>query len=378
MMIWGAFAVLSLVAIVSVGVAVRGQVRTGRSEAERAIFKDQISEIDRDEGRGLIGRQEAQAARTEIKRRLIASLKRDGEQSTSASRSSAAVLLIVALAVPVASGVFYAYRGAPDVPSITIAERADERQQAAEVSALTGQLKARLEAEPDGGPSDGWILLGQTYLRMERFRDAAEAFAVVSERPEATSAVWSLYAEALILAEAGTVTPQARSAADRAYDLDPMNPAASYYKALALEQAGQVEAAHDLLTSRLAKSPERAPWKEVFAVQANRIGQSLGRDRVVVSPADAASGPSAAEIEAAADMTEEDRAEFIRSMVGRLAARMEETPGDIDGWMRLGNAYRVLGETENARSAYLSAQALLAADPDDPRSAEVERALAGL
>ena len=54
---------------------------------------------------------------------------------------------------------------------------------------------------------------------------------------------------------------------------------------------------------------------------------------------------------------------------------MEETPEDIDGWMRLGNAYRVIGEIDESRAAYLSAQALLAGRPDDPRRIEVERVL---
>ena len=369
-----AFAILFLIAMASIGLALRGGLRAGRAEAERAIFADQISEIDRDEARGLIGAEEAKAARTEIQRRLVASLKRQ-DRGARASGLSKAVVIVLALTVPVSGVAFYMLRGAPMVPSVTLADRAEERQRAQEIAGLAAQLKARLESEADGGRTDGWVLLGQTYLRMERFQDAAGAFAVVIERPDATSAVWSLYAEALILAEDGRVTPKARNAAERAYTLDPMNPAASYYSALALEQAGQPEEAHDLLLKRLSQTPEMAPRKEVFAAQANRIAESLGRDPVIVSSAPAAPGPSAADVEAAADMTTGDRAAFIRSMVARLAARMEETPEDIDGWMRLGNAYRVIGEIDESRAAYLSAQALLAGRPDDPRRIEVERVL---
>ena len=373
-MILVTFAILCLIALASIGAALRGRVPTGRGAAERAIFSDQISEIDRDEARGLIGAEEAKAARTEIKRRLVASLKRQ-EQDVRTSRYSKAIVLVLALMVPVTAGAFYLSRGTPMMPSVTLADQADERQRVEDVMALARQLKARLEAEADGGPSDGWVLLGQTYLRLERFEEAAAALAVVTERADATSAAWSLYAEARILAEDGRVTPEARNAAERAYSLDPMNPAASYYSALALEQAGQPEAAHDLLLERLDRSPEMAPWKEVFAAQANRLAEGLGRDPVVGSTVASAPSPSAADIEAAADMTTEDRTAFIRSMVARLAARMEETPEDIDGWMRLGNSYRVLGEIDESRAAYLSAQALLAGRPDDPRRIEVEQAL---
>ena len=66
-------------------------------------------------------------------------------------------------------------------------------------------------------------------------------------------------------------------------------------------------------------------------------------------------------------------------MVERLATRLEVEPEDLDGWMRLGNAYTVLGETDLAVSALEQAQKLLANAPtDDPRLQGVKRALEDL
>ncbi len=66
-------------------------------------------------------------------------------------------------------------------------------------------------------------------------------------------------------------------------------------------------------------------------------------------------------------------------MVDRLASRLEAEPDDLDGWMRLGNAYKVLNERKNAIEAYSRAQELLeAAAQDDPRRQVVENALRDL
>ncbi len=87
----------------------------------------------------------------------------------------------------------------------------------------------------------------------------------------------------------------------------------------------------------------------------------------------------AEDIAAAGEMSAEDRGEFIRSMVNRLAERLEENPDDLDGWLQLANAYTVLGEKINAVSAFERASTLLSdLAPGDPRHRVVEQALSEL
>ena len=66
----------------------------------------------------------------------------------------------------------------------------------------------------------------------------------------------------------------------------------------------------------------------------------------------AAPGPTREQVEAAGQMTADERGEMIRGMVERLANRLETAPDDIEGWKRLGNARRVLGELTEAEEAY--------------------------
>lgn len=383
-MLWIAFAVLALVAILTMLLPLlsRMQPSSDRDAGSVSILADQLREVDTDAARGLISAEEARAAQTEIKRRLLAVSRTTGAASTPrAGHDGRVVLWIAALAVPLAAGVLYARLGAPDVPAVTFASRQGERDEQAQIAELTGQLLDRLQNDPAGGPTEGWLLLGQTYLRAGRYDDAVAAFANVVDRPDATSSVLSQYAEALVARDDGIVTPEARTFLRRARKMDPSNPAASYYEAVAMDQTGDSNAAYDLLVARLDAATGPAPWMEVFVAQANRIGAEIGRPPISMASfapvvAGNAPGPTADDVASAAEMSEEDRAAFIRSMVARLADRLAQSPDDLDGWMRLANAYGVLGEVENAQDAYRKADAL-AADlpPDDPRRAAIRQAL---
>jgi len=65
-----------------------------------------------------------------------------------------------------------------------------------------------------------------------------------------------------------------------------------------------------------------------------------------LKPYQAPRGPTAEQMQAAQDMTPEQRAEMIFAMVEGLAARLEDEPYDEQGWMRLIRARTVLGQDE--------------------------------
>jgi cytochrome c-type biogenesis protein CcmH len=84
----------------------------------------------------------------------------------------------------------------------------------------------------------------------------------------------------------------------------------------------------------------------------------------------AATGPSASDVAAAAQMSEKDRGEMVRGMVARLASRLKENGSDFEGWQRLMRAYMVLGERDKAQTAAADARKALAGDPDKLRRLE--------
>ncbi|WP_289040831.1 c-type cytochrome biogenesis protein CcmI [uncultured Aliiroseovarius sp.] len=378
-MIWGFFVLLTLVAV---GILLypllssRSKTLT-RGDAVPAILADQMQEIERDMDRGLISEQEAQAARLEIKKRILATTRNSQGRSGPSRNGGGVTLVVAAVLAPVVAAGYYLTMGSPEVPSLAFAARSEERAQTEEVTALAMRLRDRLETDPGGGPSEGWMLLGQTYQRMGRAADAVEAFQVVADRDDATSATFSMLAEAVVVANDGKVIPRAKSAIDRALELDRSNPAATYFNSLYYLQREETQKAYDLLVSRLNQEESFVPWMETYATQINRIAAAADLPPVDFPRASTTQpGPSAADIAAASEMSDADRAEFIRSMVSRLAERLEDEPEDLDGWMRLANAYTVLQEQDRAIAAYRKAEALLERQPaDDPRRAVVRDAL---
>ncbi|UWQ95515.1 c-type cytochrome biogenesis protein CcmI [Rhodobacteraceae bacterium M385] len=332
-----------------------------RDSGAIAVLRDQLSEIERDQARGLISEVEANDAGIEIKRRLLALAKKQKAPELATGRGSWA--MYIAVVVVGVSGVgVYGSLGSPGMPSVSFADRGDERTAANEIADLATELRTRLEADENGGPFQGWILLGQTYMRMNDYSGAVDAFGVGTERPEATSATFSQLAEAMLAVESGIVTPPIEAAIEQAVALDPSNPAAVYYQALALDQTGRSVTAYDVLAQRIAMESEIASWMEAFIGQLNRIGERLGRQPVgpmMLLSQDGVPGPNADDIAAAAQMSAEDRAEMVQSMVARLAARLEDEPDDLEGWLRLANAYNVLGDLDAARTALSRAEPLV-------------------
>ena len=374
-MIWGWFALVTVLvagALLWTGFQRRAGLR--RDDGALAILRDQLAEVTRDQNRGLISPEEARAAEIEIKRRILAI----GDQTvpgTEASRAERGLLIAASVVVPLAGIGMYAMIGAPEIQSQPFAERVAERQEADEVEVLVERLRTRLTTDETGGPTEGWLLLGQSYFRMGRYRDAADAFGQVLEREDVVSDTFSRYAESLIAAENGIVTPQAEAALDRSLQMAPNNPAAVFYKAQAVEQGGALGEARTLLLALMQRADGFYPWMETFVDYINRLGEQIGAEPVslgdfapMMQPT--APGPSADDVDAASEMTDEERDAFIRSMVARLAERMEDEPDDLEGWARLIQAYTVLGETERADAARTSAIAAARRLPEgDPARA---------
>ncbi|MDG1430174.1 MAG: c-type cytochrome biogenesis protein CcmI [Paracoccaceae bacterium] len=383
-MIWGLISAMAILssAILLGQLARKSNASVSPQNAVLSVLNDQLLEVQRDTARGLISEKEAHAADQEIKRRILA-LGRQNVTISSGNFGNIAIV-IAAVFVPLLAVTYYNFAGEPDIASVAFADRKEELAEQRRSEDLTGRLADQLQNDPDGGTLEGWMLLGQTYIRMGRSADAAISFENASEKDGADSVVFSMLAEALIFAEQGVVTSQAERAIDTAVLLNPTNPAASYYKALALSQNGKDIEAHNTLLARLNSATDFAPWMETFVTRANVIAESIDREAISLvdfAPIMNAStpGPTAEDVQAAGEMSEEDRNDFIKSMVARLADRLQDEPDDLDGWMRLGNAYRVLNESENAISAYSKAEALLLNMPStDPQRAEVDNALENL
>ena len=371
MVIWLIFAVLAAVVVGLVIwplAAARGRA-PARAAYDRAVYRDQLKDIARDGDRGLLTPGEAASARIEIERRLLAA----GEEPATGLRASAKsttaplmLTMVLAVLVPLAAVAIYLVHGAPRIPDQPYEARSAERaltdaHGALDLDKTVAALQERLKAEP--GSAEGWLLLARTQAARGRWRESAEAYReampLTQERPDVAAA----HAEMLVMAANGVVTPAAREALAKIVASDPKNPSARYYLALADAQAGNAQGAIDAWQALLAEARADAPWAQTVRQRIADTAKAAGLSVPAPPAAQTSPGPSSDDVAAAAQLTPEQRNEMIRGMVDRLAARLKETPDDLQGWLRLGRAYEVLKEPERAADAYAQAATL---KPEDP------------
>ena len=370
-----------------------------RAEFDVRLYRDQLVEVERDAARGLLAPAEAEAARTEVKRRLLAAADAAGGGPAQGAGLPPVhrrwpLALALAVALPAASALLYIELGEPGSPDQPIAERrmremlagGTTTEQAASLEQATQQLEKRLEGRPD--ELGGWFLLGRSYLSLQRFPDAvralARARALAPEDPDVVGA----YAEAALAAAGGQVDATSREALAKLLALDPASPKARFLLALDKAQQGDLAAAMQGWVDLAAISAPDAPWLPMVREYLDQAGAQSGIDPTTLQPSPEAlalaaaqrepapasggtagqgaplvpaaggAGPNAADVAAAREMSPGDREQMIRGMVDRLAARLQEQPDDIDGWRRLARAWEVLGEPEKAAEARARVAAL--------------------
>ena len=349
-----------------------------RADYDLEIYRDQLAELDRDVARGLIGAGQEATARTEIERRMLAAAPADNSPSgdepvtpaPAANRALIAAFAIMLL-LPLAAGSLYLGLGSPGTGGQPFAERPQQAAPALaedgvpDIDAMVAGLAERLESEP--GDLEGWLMLGRSYGVLERYDEAVTALEHAARLSTFDPDVTAMLAEHRVFAAGGVVSPAALADFEAALAVKPGQPAARFYLALARAQAGDTREALDGWLALARESPADAPWMAALREQMELAAEALGVDlpaSIAASEGLAAAppGPSANDIAAAQEMDADDQATMIRSMAGRLAARLEDEPADLDGWRRLGRSYGVLGETTLARDAYARAAALAPGD----------------
>jgi cytochrome c-type biogenesis protein CcmH len=338
-----------------------------RSAFDRSIYRDQLAELTRDVERGVVDPGEAAAARLEIERRLLGTEDIDRTELDAAAAPPVDGVTVVMLAASVSAGAIALYLalGSPYLRDAPLASRAaefaaaqDEARSHGDAAASVAALESRLKDRPDD--ADGWLLLARTQAAMEHWQDSAASYRRAIDLSHGAPEANAGYGEMLVMAAEGMVTPTAREAFAAALAKDPANPSARYYLALADAQAGKPREALDAWAKLVDEAPPGAGWvamvRQTMADTAKSAGLELPQSEAPrTSPP---SGPGAADIAAASRMSPEERQKMVRGMVDALAARLEANPDDAAGWLRLANAYRVLGEVGKAETAASRAAAL--------------------
>ena len=344
---------------------------TAEPAADIAVYRDQMTEIDSDRARGLITETEAEAARVEIARRLLAAAElgasgtigsTPGKNAFARRISSDKLFMMVAGLVPAVALAIYAVQGSPGLPGRPVAERlASTPGPGADVEELVARVEERLRANPSDG--QGWDVIAPVYLRLERFADAAEAYRraieLTSESPQRLSGL----AESSVLANDGIVTETARKAYQRLLELEPHRNEAVFGLALAKEQDGDLDQAEADYRKLLESAPPQAPWRIFVTERLEALAARRAKPADAGGPAAANStGPDASTADTIAALPPDERRKLIMQMVEGLSQRLKENGRDGEGWQRLIRSWAVLGDTKKAEAALLDARKALVGD----------------
>jgi cytochrome c-type biogenesis protein CcmH len=365
MLLWVTFAIMTAAALAALlwPVLRQGAPAGLAREAELAVYRDQLAEIDRDVARGLIERGEADATRNEVSRRMLAAGGPDDAKPASPSPGPRRAALLSALVgIPLVALSTYLAFGRPDLPGLPQSERMATALERSDYAAMLAQVEAHLAENPTD--AQGWLVLAPAYRGMGRYGDAAQAFARALALVPAEPDLLTNFGEALVMAQDGLVTARAREAFLQALALDPENTKALFYRALADRQEGRNEEAMATWRAMLEGAPADAPWRRAV----ERQMASLERER--------SGAPELSESDVAAGRDVEDREAMIRGMVDGLAQRLEQDGSDLEGWLRLANARMVLGERGAAVAALRRAEQQFSGDAESMgRIAEARSAL---
>lgn len=331
------------------------KLQTLKEAPDIGVYKAQLKELESDIERGILDENEAVKSRTEIERRILKAASQEKEET---KLETPKPILVAAIAVIIlSSGLLYSLLGTPTMPDFP--KNSDglsslnetETQELQKNKDLIRQVKAKLVELPED--PRGWAYLANLEMSIGNFQGASEALYNAQKLAPDQFDFMLMYAESLIMASNERVTPAALLVLNKAAALDPTHPGTKYYLALAEFQAGEIETAHNEWVEIREGLNKENPLYALVDFWIGKAEVELGLATAL--PETRMPSISQEQAEIIQNMNADEQQELIRQMVMQLADKMEQNPTNIEGWLRLSQAYTVLGQKEDAIKAIESA-----------------------
>lgn len=364
------------------------------------VYRDQLAEVDRDLARGTLAEDEAQRLRIEVSRRLLDADRAVQKAQAPAARGSMLWAGAVVAVLFVGALWLYDQLGAPGYPDLPLSLRleiADENYKSRpsqaeavaatpappaaapgpEFTALMDKLRAAVAERPDDAM--GLELLARNEAALGNFAAALTAQAKLLEVQgnSANPDQRLMMANILIAQAGGYVSPEAEAHIVQTLERDPTHPMARYLSGLMFAQVGRPDRAFALWQPLLTEGPADAPWAAAIRTDIQAVADQAGIKFSLPEAEGATKGPSMADMQAAGEMSAEDRQAMIEGMVGQLEGRLMSEGGPVEEWVKLMGALGVLGQPDRGRAALAAAEAALAADPAALEQVRAAAAAAG-
>ena len=366
---WGFWAVAASLALLVAAVlvaALRKAPRPGAesAEADLAVYKDQLAEIERDLARGTIGAEDATRLRAEVGKRVIEAdrLRKAGPAAANDGRPWLLAGVILAVIVPGGLAV-YGGLGAPGYPDMALVPRlealdagiAGRPSQEAELARLKtprdAALDERLAAELDALTDPAAL---QAEFRSRFAAGELQAAVRVQERilalgGDAASANDHANLALALVAEAqGYVSPEAEVELRASLQRDMTNELSRYLVGEMFLQGGRYDQTFRFWRPLAEGGTPGSPWVGSIRERIEEVAQLAGIRYALPE----AKGPSSADMTAAGEMNAEERQQMIEGMVAQLSERLATEGGSVEDWNKLIRSLAVLERLPEAQKIY--------------------------
>jgi cytochrome c-type biogenesis protein CcmH len=248
-----------------------------RKQANIAVYRDQLSELEADVRNGIIAKEQYAQDREEIERRLLedTATTRPKKTATAAPINARNTAYLLGFGLPLVAIIFYLKVGEPDritnpapvgAPPTAGSAAPPERSQA-QIEANVAKLAQRLQSNPND--PQGWTMLARSYSSMEKYSEAANAYAKATELNPKDADLWSEYAFATGMAEGRSLAGKPTELINRALKVDPENPKALQLAGSAAFQAKDYKKAIDYWQRVLKKAPAGSEVAETINARIN-------------------------------------------------------------------------------------------------------------
>ena len=198
-----------------------------------AVYRDQLHELEADRAAGTLTEDNYQRARVELERRMLDDV--DQQQHAAPQTAGRLSAWLVGAAAPLlAVGVYFVAGNPRALSPVELPRDTSKGVTAQQVEAMVAKLSERMKQNPDD--PQGWAMLGRSYAVMNRFDDAAAAYAQAAKRAPDSPHVLTDFADALAMARGQSLQGEPEALVLRALKLDP-----NHNKALALAGSAALE-----------------------------------------------------------------------------------------------------------------------------------------
>jgi len=286
LIIGGVLLAVTMVVLLVPLLAHRAETEAPAAADSATVYRDQLAELDAERDAGRLTQEQWAAAAAEIDRRVLEDHRQAEATAAAAARSPIAAIL-VAVSLPITAAALYLVLGSPQALSPTSGATASANHEITreQIEGMVAKLAARMATSPED--VEGWVMLARSYGALERYAEAAEAYARATNQRPNDAQLLADHADMLALARGRDLRGEPEALIARALKADP-----DHVKALALagtaafqrsDYAGALTAWRRALQLLPPESPIHGSLRDAVA----------DAEKKLAAPAAAAPGPVA-------------------------------------------------------------------------------------